>query len=84
MQDMCVQIAGIIESYVNDLELDENLYETNLAELGINSIAFIQTIVEMEDRFQIEIPDEYLLISEMDTVYKMTSIVMLLTESAEK
>ena len=55
MQDMCVQIAGIIESYVNDLELDENLYETNLAELGINSIAFIQTIVEMEDRFQIEI-----------------------------
>lgn len=84
MQDMCVQIAGIIESYVNDLELDENLYETNLAELGINSIAFIQTIVEMEDRFQIEIPDEYLLISEMDTVYKMASIVMLLTESAEK
>ena len=84
MQDMCVQIAGIIESYVNDLELDENLYETNLAELGINSIAFIQTIVEMEDRFQIEIPDEYLLISERDTVYKMASIVMLLTESAEK
>ena len=84
MQDMCVQIAGIIESYLNDLELDENLYETNLAELGMNSIAFIQTIVEMEDRFQIEIPDEYLLISEMDTVYKMASIVMSLTETAEK
>ena len=84
MQDMCVQIAGIIESYLNDLELDEILYETNLAELGMNSIAFIQTIVEMEDRFQIEIPDEYLLISEMDTVYKMASIVMSLTETAEK
>ena len=84
MQDMCAQIAGIIESYVNDLELDENLYETNLTELGMNSIAFIQTIVEMEDRFQIEIPDEYLLISKMDTVYKMASIVMSLTETAEK
>lgn len=84
MQDMCLQIAGIIESYLDDLELNENLYETNLAEVGMNSIVFIQTIVEMEDRFQIEIPDEYLLFSEMDTVHKMVSVVMSLTEAAEK
>lgn len=84
MQDMCTQIAEIIESYVNELELDESRYQVNLAELGMNSIAFIQTIVEIEDRFQIEIPDEYLLFSEMDTVYKMASVVMSLTEAVEK
>lgn len=84
MSDMCVQIAGIIKNYVKDLELDESCYEATLAELGMNSIAFIQTIVEIEDRFQIEVPDEYLLFSEMDTVYKMASVVMSLTEGVEK
>ena len=84
MQDMCVQIAGIIKSYIKDLELDESRYEANLAELGMDSITFVQIIVEMEDRFQIEIPDEYLLFSEMDSVYKMASIVVSLTEYVEK
>ncbi len=84
MQNMCAQIAEIIKSYVKDLDLDKNRYEANLTELGIDSIAFIQIVVEMEDRFQIEIPDEYLLFSEMDTVYKMASVVMSLTEGVEK
>jgi len=84
MQDMCTQISEIIESYVNELELDESRYEVNLAELGMNSIAFVQTIVEIEDRFQIEIPDKYLLFSEMDNVYKMASVVMSLIEAVEK
>lgn len=42
MQDMCVQIAGIIKSYIKDLELDESRYEANLAELGMDSITFVQ------------------------------------------
>jgi len=84
MSDMCVEIAGIIKNYVKDLKLDGSCYEVNLSELGMNSIAFIQTIVEIEDKFQIEVPDEYLLFSEMDTVYKMASVVTALIEGTEQ
>lgn len=81
MKDMCVQIAKIIEGYIDDLNLDESHYDESLVELGISSIAFIQIIVEIEDKYQIEIPDEYLLFSKLGTVYKMATIVMSLREN---
>lgn len=84
MKDMCAQIAKTIESYIEGVDLDENCYEVNLAEVGMTSISFIQIIVEIEDRFQIEIPDEYLLFSNMDTVHKMASIVMSLKGNLER
>lgn len=84
MRDMCMQIAKIVEGYVEDLHLEEERYKVNLAELGMNSVAFIQVIVEIEDRFQIEIPDEYLLFNNMNTVCKMASIIMSLKESVER
>ena len=83
MRELCVLIADMIESYVEGLRLGEDKYEVNLAELGINSIIFIQTIVEIEDKFQIEIPDEYLLFDNMNTVYKMATIIMELKEYEE-
>lgn len=76
MEELCIQIAEIIKSFIEDLNLDKKHYESDLTELGMNSISFIQTIVELEDKYQIEIPDEYLLLNNMSTVYKMASVVM--------
>ncbi len=51
---------------INDKNLD-----SNLPEMGMDSITFIQVIVSLEETFGCEIPDHKLLITEMDTVRKM-------------
>lgn len=80
MKKICAQIAEIIESHVEDMELQEDSYEVGLA--GMNSIAFIQIIVELEEKFKVEIPDEYLMLNKMDTVKKMACVIQMLLENA--
>ena len=41
----------------------------------MDSIVFIRVIVAFEEAFDIEIPDEYLLITEMNTLSKMTDVI---------
>ena len=49
--------------------------EDSLPELGMDSITFIQIVVALEEEFECEIPDEKLLITEMDTVQKMLDVL---------
>lgn len=49
--------------------------EEDLSSLGLDSITFIRVIVALEEAFDIEIPDEILLITEMNTVSKMASVI---------
>lgn len=46
-----------------------------LNDIGLDSIKFVLLIVELEDRFQIEIPDEYMLYSKMGTVLEIYKVV---------
>lgn len=55
---------------MGDLQLNENLEE-----LGMDSIAYIRIIVALEEEFKCEIPEEKLLISEMNTVSKIYEII---------
>lgn len=57
----------------------ENIDE-NLIDLGMDSITFIQVIVALEEEFECEIPDEKLLITEMDTVKKIMDVLQTLYE----
>ena len=41
----------------------------------MDSITFIQIVVALEEEFECEIPDEKLLITEMDTVQKMLDVL---------
>ena len=41
----------------------------------MDSITFIQVVVALEEAFECEIPDEKLLITEMDTVQKMVDVL---------
>ena len=75
MQKTCAEIAKIIKHNVEGIELDESNYEANLIDLGMDSMTFIQIIVEIEEQFEIEIPDEYLLYGKMETVNKMATVV---------
>ena len=75
-----VTIENVLE-VVNSAEKFEITIEQldeNLPDLGMDSITFIQIIVALEERFECEIPDEKLLITEMDTVQKMIDVLQAL------
>ena len=55
--------------------LSQDQAEAELPTLGIDSITFIRVVVAVEEAFDIEIPDEYLLITEMNTLSKMTDVI---------
>ncbi len=76
MQKICAQLAKIIEDIMQTTAIGETNYEDDLATLGLTSIGFIQVIVQIEEEFQITIPDEFLLLSKLNTVNKIASIVL--------
>lgn len=63
----CLKNIGIFAS--SDYEL------SNLNELIEDSLTFITFIVELEQMFGVEIPDEYLLIERMSTLDSINSMV---------
>lgn len=69
-------IEDVIE--INNTQLDDDLIE-----LGVDSITFIRIIVELEELFKIEIPDEKLLITEMGTIRKIVEVVAMLSDLTE-
>lgn len=91
MKEMTDKILDVVNECINSKDNKENditsniEYEVteikptqldeNLVELGVDSITFIRIIVELEELFEIEIPDEKLLITEMSTIRKMVEVV---------
>ena len=49
--------------------------EANLYKLGMDSISFIQIVVALEEKFDMEIPDEYLFPEKLDTIRKMEDMI---------
>lgn len=71
------EVLNVLNSTEKFVITTEQL-EENLSDLGMDSITFIQIIVALEERFECEIPDEKLLITEMDTVQKMIDVLQAL------
>ena len=57
------------------IEVSQEQLKDSLPELGMDSITFIQIVVALEEEFECEIPDEKLLITEMDTGQKMLDVL---------
>ena len=72
-------IDNITEKITNNLRtLDINVDNTTsdfITENNIDSITFIEIIISIEEEFSILIPEEYLLMEEMNTVSKIANIV---------
>ena len=76
MRKVSVQrIIEVLSTVINDISFDEKKYDEDLSAIGIDSIAFIAIIVALEEEFDCEIPDEKLLVSEMNTVNKIYEIL---------
>lgn len=70
-------VLSVINS-AEKLEITTEQLEDNLPDSGMDSITFIKIIVALEEEFECEIPDEKLLITEMDTVQKMIDVLQAL------
>ena len=60
---------------VNNIKVHD--YDEDIISLGISSIDFIQIVVAIEEQYFIELPDEYLIMSNMNNISKITEIVNL-------
>ncbi len=77
------EILEIVNS-VQDMEVTVNQCDDDLLELGLDSIKFIQIIVSLEEAFECEIPDEKLLLTEMNSVSKMLEVLQLAVSESNK
>lgn len=75
------EILDIINNAIDGDAIDPEQLDDDLAELGMDSIKFIQIIVEIEDAFECEIPDSKLLLTELNTVQRIFDVLQELYES---
>lgn len=78
------KVLGIINKNMANAVIGYDQMAENLLELGMDSMEFIKVIVELEDAYKIEFPDEKLILSEMNTVDKIVEVLLeLCSEKAE-
>lgn len=70
------KIVEIINQNIKGVDITEAKYDEDFSELGMDSFNFIRIIVALEDVFECEIPDSYILISEMNTVNKIHKVLI--------
>lgn len=71
------QILEIVNSQLeSDVKISLSQIEDNLIEHKMDSIIFIKIIVALEEKFNIEIPDQYLVISELATINAIHKVVL--------
>ena len=73
-----------IVNSVQDMEVTVDQCDDDLLEMGLDSIKFIQIIVSLEEAFECEIPDEKLLLTEMNSVNKMFEVLQLAVSENDK
>ena len=74
-KDILDKVLKVLNTNLENTEITFEQTEDDLSALGMDSIAFIRVVVALEEAFDIEIPDEYLLITEMNTLSKMTDVI---------
>ena len=69
------KILDIVNSNIENADLQFDQADEDLVALGMDSILFISIVVALEGDFDIEYPDDYLLITQSNTLNKLVSIV---------
>jgi phosphopantetheine attachment domain protein len=69
------KIIQILNANLENTEITQDQMEDDLLAIGMDSIAFIRVLVALEEAFEIEIPDEKILMTEMNTVSKIVNTV---------
>lgn len=70
------KIIEIINSSVKKIEIRPDQTNEDLTKIGVDSIEFIKIIVDIEETFDIEIPDDFIVMPMINTVSKISDIVV--------
>jgi acyl carrier protein len=69
------EVKNIIRSILQDedmsIELDENLFD-----LGLNSMKVVELIVNLEEAFEVMIPDHYLDGNNFATIQEISNVIV--------
>ena len=84
MDEIQAKVTEIVKSCTETEDVQKVTTEADLSAIGMDSITFIRIVVALEEAFVIEVPDEYLLMTEMNTVEKMAKIVAEALTAKEK
>ena len=80
MKKVTVEKVLEVINFSEKFKVSEEQLDEDFAQLGLDSITFVQIIVGLEEEFECEIPDSKLLISEMNTVRKMIDVLQSLDD----
>lgn len=69
------KILEIINSTIENSEITAVQSDEDLQQFGMDSLTFVRIVVLMEEEFDLEIPDSYLIVSEMNTVAKILNVL---------
>ena len=75
LDDIQKRAYAVIVSTLCEKFKDNISIETDLIAIGLDSISFIQTVVNLENEFDFEFDDEKLLITEFPTVRSMIEYI---------
>ena len=75
VMDVSTEKVLRIINIILDSPLIQEHIDSDLSTLGIDSITFIRLIVALEEAFEVEIPDEYLLMTQLNTVRKIQQVL---------
>lgn len=74
------KILEIVNYNLEDTSIQIEQFDLELDTVGMDSITFIKIIVDLEESFELEIPDEFLLLIKMNTINKMYETLSFVSE----
>lgn len=80
MNEKILTVVNILNEVIEGANIDASMSSQDLQTLGLDSIAFVKTIIEIEDTYDIEVPDKYLNIQSMNTINKIVEALSELLE----
>jgi acyl carrier protein len=68
-------VLDLVNTILENTRLTVKQADDDLTRYGMDSISFIRMIVTIEELFEVEVPDEYMLFNEMNTVNKICKLL---------
>ena len=70
------EIISIVNANLDNAVITCAQIDDDLQSHGMDSISFIRVVVAIEEAFEVEIPDSYLLLSEINTISKIYNVLV--------
>jgi len=71
------EILKILGSCISDINEISKNHDEDISHYGMDSLMFVRIVVILENVFETEIPDEYLTITKMNSVNKMSRVILM-------